>query len=262
MKTIISVGCSWTFGHGVSANETYSAYLQDSLDNCQVINAGHCGCDNRYSVFSAVRLIEKFNPDMIIFQLTTFDRMTLGTDGFDNFIKDRFYDDREDEIYYEENELPYKRLIGIGYNSKTKLTHGDYIASDRDLQGSLVDSKMHTVRLDNYKNFVKILTENVTHSNYNHQLFISNLFLLQQYLKLKKIKAIYFNWIDNTKDISGPYVSKWLDTNHFVTDSVKHWLTKNYPNENFYIDNGFHISAKGNKILSDHYLLPLIRKIL
>lgn len=65
MKTIISVGCSWTFGHGVSANETYSAYLQDSLDNCQVINAGHCGCDNRYSVFSAVRLIEKFNPDIL-----------------------------------------------------------------------------------------------------------------------------------------------------------------------------------------------------
>jgi hypothetical protein len=154
-KTIVCVGCSWTYGHGLSADQTYSAHLQNSLSEYNVINAGHCGSDINYAIFSAVRLVEKYNPCLVIFQLTTFDRVTFGTDGYDNFLNDLYYDGRDDNVYFETNMPNYKRVIGIADNIKTKITHGSYTAKDYDIKTELVDSKIKNTSFKDYKKFIR-----------------------------------------------------------------------------------------------------------
>ena len=261
-KTIVCVGCSWTYGHGLSADQTYSAHLQNSLSEYNVINAGHCGSDINYAIFSAVRLVEKYNPCLIIFQLTTFDRVTFGTDGYDNFLNDLYYDGRDDNVYFETNMPNYKRVIGIADNIKTKITHGSYSAKDYDIKTELVDSKIKNTSFKDYKKFISTLVENILHSNYYHQQIYNNLFLFQKYLELKKIKSQYFYWLPYNDKFNLSFNSSLFDNSKLIEEPVSKWLKRVYPQNNYYIDNGYHLSSEGNKLLVEHYLLPYITKLL
>jgi hypothetical protein len=259
-KIILCVGCSWTYGHGLSSDQTYPAHLQNLLNEYEVINAGHCGADINYAIFSAVRLIEEYNPCLVIFQITTFDRVTLGTDGYDNFVSDIFYDGRDDQIYYETADAEYKRVIGIAHNKKTKITHGTYISED--FLDELKVSRMKNTTAKEYKKFVSMTVENVLYSNYTHQKLYTDLFLFQQYLKFKNIKSLYFYWIHHKEKFKKNFNSELFDGSNTIDISVKEWFEKNYPNTNFYTDNGYHLSNEGNVILVNQYLHPQLVKIL
>jgi hypothetical protein len=259
-KTIVCVGCSWTYGHGLTADQTYPAHLQNILSDYTVINAGHCGADISYAIFSAVRLIEEYNPCLVIVQLTTFDRITLGTDGFNNFLSDIYYDGRDDQVYFEKTEIKYKRVIGIAHNTKTKITHGTYLS--KDVSDELQFSKMKNIKPDEYKKFISTTVENVLHSNYMHQKLFTELFLFQQYLKLKNIKSLFFYWIHYKEKFKKNFNSELFDSSNTIEVSVKEWFEKNYPNETFYIDNGYHLSDEGNKILVEKYLTPHLKALI
>jgi hypothetical protein len=261
-KIILCVGCSWTYGHGLPADQTYPAHLQNALSEYTVINAGHCGADINYAIFSAVRLIEEYNPCLVIFQLTTLDRLTIGTDGYDNFLNDMYYDGRDDSVYFENDESSYKRVIGIADNNKTKITHASYMASDDDINLTLLESKSKNIDLKKCKNFISVLVENILHSNYTNQRLYNDLFLFQKYLELKKINLQYFYWIPFENRFKESFNSKLFNKSKLISEPVTTWMKRTYPQENYFIDNGYHFSNEGNKLLVEGYLLPYIKKLL
>lgn len=253
---IICVGCSWTYGHGLENKDTYPAILQDKLKKYKVINAGHCGADINYSIFSAVRLIKEFKPRFVIFQITSFDRMTLGTDGYENFLKNSNFS-KSDDIYYEDDK-EYIRLLGIGDNIKTKFTHGSFIADDDYKLIDHKDSKINS-NFKDYKSFVKILFENLIYSDYYYNQNWLNLFLFQQYLEKSNIHGLFFQYLHEQKFAKFPFIKTMINENNFIKPSFRKWLDINYPNKSFFIDNGYHLSREGNQLLVNEYLAPYLK---
>jgi hypothetical protein len=265
MKTMIAIGCSWTWGHGIESDKTYSAHLQNYLNGWQVINAGHCGVDIDYAIFSAVNLIENQSIDFVVFQLSTLDRITLGTDGFDNFLGSKYYNDKDESIYYEDVECEYKRLIGINDNIKTKFTDGSYIGSideNKFNEDEFNSSGLKNTSLNEYKTFVKVLTENISYSTYRFQKNFLNLLIFDSYLRNKNIKSLYFSYLPFPEDIyQSKYFIRFRESTNLINESWKTWLHKKYPDHDYYIDRS-HINSNGNKVLAEEYLMPYIEKIL
>lgn len=261
-KTIVCVGCSWTYGYNLPADQTYPAHLQNILTDYTIINAGHCGADISYAIFSAVRLIEEYNPCLVIFQLSSFDRITLGTDGYPNFLNNIYYDGRDDNVYFENNNVDYKRVIGLAHNTKTKITHGSYVANSNELNLELIASNIKNINIKEYKTFMSTLVENILNSNYTHQKIYNDLFLFQQYLKLKKINLQYFYWLPYKNKFKESFNSKLFDKSKLITESATEWITRISPQNNYFTDNGYHLSTGGNKLLAEEYLLPHIKTLL
>lgn len=259
MDNIICVGCSWTYGYGLKSKETYCSFLEKVSSPYQIINAGHCGADINYSIFSATKLIEKYRPKIVIFQLTSFDRITLGTDGFNNFLNNDFNFKNQSSCYYDETDDNNIRLIGINDGIKTKYTQGSYIATEKDRIKELKFSGIKKTNSEKYKNFLDVLFENVIYSDYEIDKVMNNLFLFKNYLKYKNIKSLWFFWLPNPDK---EYFKIFLQNESYIEMSVFEWLESKYPENNFFIDNGFHISEKGNKILAEEYLLPYLSEML
>lgn len=259
---MISVGCSWTWGHGIKSHETYSAHLKNKLTDWEVINGGHCGADIDFAIFTAMSLIESMPVDFVVFQLSSLDRFTLGTDGFENFLQGRFYDGRDESIYYEETESQYKRLIGITDNVKTKYTDGSYSAEEKFKEDEFKWSGMKNLNYKKYKNFVSVLTENISYSTYHLQKNFSNLLIFDKYLKHKNIKSLYFSYLPISRDVFKSNYFKLFQKNvDMIEESWKTWLHKKYPKHNYYIDLS-HINNHGNKVLAEEYLIPYINKMI
>jgi hypothetical protein len=260
-NTVVSVGCSWTYGHGVKPSETYSAYLQQTFPDYKFINGGHCGADTDYAIFSGVKLIEKYKPKVLIFQITTFDRYTLGTDGYRNFIKGVTPVTYNSNIYYEDesDNVDYVRVMGINDGVKTKYTHGSYIAKKSDIQEEMENSRMSRVNLTSYKNFVNIMYENLLHSEYENDKKINNLFLFKEYLEKNNIKSLWFSWIAEPEQ---NFLNKILPKELYINPHVNSWLKKNYPMRSFFIDKGYHVSPEGNKIIANQYIAPRLKELL
>ena len=259
---MITLGCSWTWGYGIQNDETYSAHLQNNLKNWTVINAGHSGADIDYAIFSAASFIEENNVDFVVFQLSTLDRITLGTDGFDNFLEAKYFNGKDESIYYESKEAEHKRLIGIADNIKIKYTDGSYSADIESKKHEFNSSGMKNINFEKYNNFVSVLTENVSFSTFQMQKKFMNLLMFENYLRAKKIKSLYFSYLPLPNDVyKSKYFRRFRKSVNFIDDSWKQWLNKNYPNNNFFIDST-HVSSEGNKILAEQYLAPYINKLI
>jgi hypothetical protein len=258
-NVVISLGCSWTYGHGLDDNETYTAHLQKIFPEYKFVNAGHCGADIDHAIVSGVKLIEEYKPKAVIFQITSLDRVTLGTDGFENFLKNNFTINYDSKIYYSNTDKENIRVIGINDGTKTKYTQGSYLASEQDQKKELKFAKMEQVSLEKYKNFVKVLYENVVYSEYEFDKKINNLFLFKKYLELRNIKSLWFFWLPSSdKD----FFKNFFKDDNFIDIPLTEWFKKNYPGNDFYIDNGFHISDEGNKLVADEYIAPELRAML
>lgn len=72
---LMTIGCSYTYGHQCYAEETFSYKLQDALHGIS-LNAGVCGYGLGQMVLLARHLIPTYRPDYVIFQVSPwlFDR--------------------------------------------------------------------------------------------------------------------------------------------------------------------------------------------
>lgn len=234
--TMLAVGCSWTWGTGVEANETFSAHLQD-YSGKKVINAGHAGTDIQYSIWSVYRLVEEFKPNVVIFQLTTLDRMTLGASGKRGFLKQQYHDGIASKIYSNGDE--YVRLNGIGDSKKELLTVGSYAEA-------LEEKTERNIAF-------KYLTENIMYDNYTTETVSMQLYFLQDYLKNKGIYSLFFSWL--------PWPQEFYNTYQSIKISDRSAIE--FLGDNYYVDNGFHISSEGHKKLAIEYIYPqLVMEIL
>lgn len=242
MNTIACVGCSWTYGYDLEREDTYPAILSDRLRYTRVINAGHCGADIDYAVYAATKTIEKYSPETILFQLTTLDRITLGTDGYDNFLNDRFVDRRGEDIYSTED-----RYLGIGDNIKTKIAAGSYINTTKSRE--LSESKIKASETE-YSSFIKLLFENVVFSNYNFYRVKNTLKLFDAYAKANDCRVYYFRWLDSTP------IDKLCEGLNYIDKSVESSI-----DGSLYIDNGFHFDRNGNTRLVDTFIIPMLKDV-
>lgn len=258
-NTVINLGCSWTYGYGLKSNETYPSFLQKLFSNYKFINAGHCGADIDYAIFSGCKLIKEYNPKVVIFQLTSFDRATLGTDGFKNFLKNNMSITCNSNIYYDDSDKNNCRVIGINDSVKTKYTNGSYVASKKDKREELLNSNMNNVNDKKYKNFVDVFYENIVYSNYEVDKKINNLYLFKKYLELMHIKSLWFFWLPPVND---NFFKDFFKECQFIETSVVEWLREYYPQDSFYIDKGYHLSSKGNEILAKEYITPNLKFLL
>jgi hypothetical protein len=235
--TILCAGCSWTFGLGVDSSETYPAHLQN-YTNQTVINAGSCGVDIPYTLWSIRKLLDKYNPSVVILQLTTLDRMTFATDGKRNFINQIHYDDSRDNNVYTEGK-DYKRITSIGNFAKEHITVGSYTESlkrnsDKDVT-------------------IKTLFENSVYDNYNTEIIAMQLESFYAFLQSKNIELIMFPWLSKFG------ADELVRSLPYHKESVQEFLRRS--NRETYIDNGFHTGDLVNKFIAEEYVYPLIKDL-
>lgn len=234
---IACVGCSWTYGYNIPYNDTYPSILSDRLSTI-ILNAGHCGADIEYAIYSAKKIIDNYKPKIILFQLSTLDRMTLGTDGYNNFLHEKYVSNKE-EIYLEKN-----RVLGIGDNIKTKFAIGSYF--NKDKKNELLESKIKSDLIE-YESFVKILFENIIFSDYHFYKIKNNLEMLFNYSRSFDSKIVFFRWLNSTP------IHELCKGMEYIDRSVED-LTLDF------IDNGYHLGAAGNTSVVDHLILPYLKK--
>lgn len=228
---ILTVGCSWTFGTGVEADETYSAHLQDKL-NIPVVNAGHAGIDIPYSIWSAYRLLHIYKPKLIIFQLTTFDRLTYSTGGYQNFLSKKLHSLEEQPVWT--NEGNHIRVNGITEDSLQRLTQGSYLDSlGNKSQGNITN---------------KFLFENYVYSDVKTDMIHMQLDMFQNYAESNNAKVLFFPWLPLEKEI----------VKRSIVD-IRRDSAVEYLGDTYFIDKGFHISSAGHKTLAEEYIYPMIR---
>jgi hypothetical protein len=231
MKKLLCVGCSWTYGFGVSADKTYAAHLQNLL-NVETINAGCPGTDIEYTIWSTYRLVNEYEFDTVLFQLTTLDRLTFSESGKENFLNKKYHDGAVQEIYIEDGN--YKRVIGIGENKLQRITVSTYLES--------LNKK------DEKSLSIKYFNENVIFSNLKQEKISMQLQLLKSFLNGKNINIIFFTWLPWHKEFS-----KTLDPVDIRKDSVIEFL-----GEDYFIDNGYHINEHGHRRVAEEYIIPMI----
>ena len=252
---IVSIGCSWTYGHGLDSSETYSAHLQNAISQKKVINGGHSGADNEYSVYAGTRLVEEYNPAICIVQLTTFDRITLGTDGFENFEKNSYSTNQP--IYYGKSEnTEHLRVIGIGDTVKTKFTPGNYLA-DKNEKEQIHKQSGVSNNPKKFNDFTSVLYEDIVFSDFLFHKTINSLWLFHCFLQSKNIKPLYFSWLALPSAFYSTEYYEKIASNFIHTPVVDYLSSKN----DIFIDNGYHLSNTGNKMLAEEMLLPRINAL-
>lgn len=233
---ILCIGCSWTYGLGVEAHQSYPAHLQNLIDE-KVINAGHPGIDIQYALYSAYRLMQNYDFRLIIFQLTTLDRLSLGLQGKDNFLKGNYYDNRSKEIYFESEK--YYRVKGIGDTKVYPITPANYLKA----QNKKTDLDCT----------VRFLMENTIHDNYKQDCLSIMLNNLQQ-----QVPTVFFPWVNWHTEFKNSLMG---DKIKIPDISVKEYLEQE--NKTYmYLDNGFHLTDDGNRLVAEKYVRPLIKDYL
>src|SRR5574341_214630 len=91
---ILILGDSFTFGVGVSDNETYSYYLEEMLPNVEVINMGVHGYGHDQMLILFKEEGVKYMPDIVILGFLTMD-MSRNLLQFRDYAKPRFVVDGE-----------------------------------------------------------------------------------------------------------------------------------------------------------------------
>jgi len=239
---ILCAGCSWTYGYGLDAHETYPALLQNKI-NKKTVNIASSGKDIQHSLWSIFKYIKNYNADTVILQLTTLDRLTFPINGYENFLENKLYDNSHREFWYDSND-EYVRVNGISKYNFEMITVASYLDSIK--------------QKDDRNKTVKYLNENSVFDNYSQDVISNQLLSLYYYLKSKKIKLIIFPWLKLPKEFfsadSGDELKELV-----YTKSVQEFIVKNNL-EKHYLDKGFHLTGDGNKILVNDYVLPLLEQ--
>ena len=233
---IFCLGCSWTSGLGVKENESYPAHLQN-LINVDVYNAGYPGTDISHAIWTGYRIIQEYKDcDIIILQLSTFDRFTYCDDGKNNFLDHEYYSGNKPYVYDNNDvDTKYKIIYNVHADLEYKLlTQSQYLQS-RDQKNSSEKDTM-----------ISYFYENVAFSDYKIFQVYSYLDMFKAYCNIKNIKLVIFPWLESP-EIMQPLMT---ETKPIVNIFGKQNL----------IDNGFHYNSDGLKLIAEEYVYPMIKE--
>jgi hypothetical protein len=233
---ILCVGCSWTYGLGVQPHQAYPAHLQNLIGE-KIINAGSPGTDIQYAIYSAYRLMQEYDFRLLIFQLTTLDRLTLGVNGKTNFLNGNYYKKTSNEINFDDNN--YIRVKNIGSKNIQLITPASYIEAQQKN-----NSELNTT--------TKFLMENTIHDNYKQDCLSISLNAIQQ-----KIPTVFFPWVNWHSEFKNSLIGYDINIPQF---SVKEFLEQSSKTD-MYLDNGYHLTDEGNKFVAEEYVLHLLKDL-
>ena len=228
-KTLLLAGCSHTTGFGLKQEEKHWGQLFAEEYDYKITNVALAGSSLIYSINKIVEELNSNNFDLIILQLTDLERISIGVNGKQNFIKGKVEDTKE--------------VI-------------EHITVARYLDA--VDKK---------ENGIKFIYENILLSDFNLNNLINNLVLLQKFTKLLNTKLVllpydYNNWDINRKSsIWNLKNSQKINRDYYIEEPFLKWLKTNYNYDDYFLDKGFHLNQEGQKLFTFEYLIPNLKKL-
>jgi len=266
---IACLGCSWTEGindpsdgkkNNLAEENTYPFKLQKFLSthgrNTQMIQAGRAGSGVEYCHLVADYLLNEFNPDIFVIQLTTHDRSILALDPkYQDEKRIRWSYDTINNTYHKVWQLSDNLINlspGLGASASSHNESNQYTDLLVKMYNEKIKDKMAPeVSFSDYKNYIALWWEQSCNTDFQKYFYYSHIYSLVDHLQEQEKIVIPFYWL------------KWKP--EFKT---KLFQNRQYPSiqgmmgnkvfDSYLIDKGYHFSPEGNAKLVEDFLGPTI----
>ena len=240
MKKLLVAGCSHSVGYGLKESEAAWYEIFADKYGYSIYNTAKPASSIEYSIQSIFDTLYSNSFDMVLFQLTTYNRFSVPMNGERPFIKDDILDvnPRIQEIF--------------------SLTQASYIDAAEDVE----DYKWPIS-----KEVMKFFYEKILFSSFHLKTIINQISLLQHYCKTKGIKLIlipYDDWHWGYQSMASIWrikESSKIDRELYIDNPFMLWLKTNYNADDYYLDNGFHLNGSGQQLFANEYFIPELKKL-
>src|SRR3990167_10917222 len=159
---IITLGDSFTFGQNVSTEKNWAELLENQLNkklSCkdinkfEVINLGVYGYDTQYAVERFRLRGEKYNPDLVIWMFTDFERVLEKTMPY-------ILDHKKEAVLLEKQGIYYKNWKDARENLEKKIGKAgfnNYLKEQLEKFNDLYDKKLLLMALPNNQIYIDTL---------------------------------------------------------------------------------------------------------
>lgn len=265
---IACIGCSWTEGaeqdnDTIGNTETYPYILNHWLQNKgydnKVYNAGRASCSVAFYPFMTNYLLEQFNPDMFVIQITTHDRGIFPFDPIEDDRKKINFGWDSKNNYYKiwDNNVNLIHLnpgFGASASKHNKENRWETVVESM-WEKKVKDKVAPELSYENFKNYIATWWEQSKDTQYQIFYYYQQTYSLIDQLQSLGKKVIPFYWL-----------------NHKPKLKTKMFPIRQYPSiENLFddatfkslqIDNGYHFGKDGNTRLVQEFLGPQVLEII
>ena len=240
MKNLLIAGCSHSTGYGLKETEAAWYEIFAEKYGFKVYNTAKPAASLEFGIQSIIDNIYNKEFDTVFFQLTTYNRFSIPMNGERPFLKDDILDldpDQQDIFFL------------------TQASYLDAAENIKDYQWPIS------------KEVMKFFYEKIVFSSFQLKTIINQLSLLQHYCKTKGIKLIlipYDDWHwghESWSSIWRVEDSIKINKELYIDNPFMLWLKTNYNADDFYLDKGFHLNAKGQNLFCNEYLIPELKKL-
>lgn len=230
---MLLAGCSHSVGFGLEdVNDSWGNIFAKN-NGYELTNIAKAASSIQYSTQGIINHISKEHFDVVILQLTTFDRYPIPFDGIERYVTNNMKMDKQEDVFH--------------------LVPANYLES--------IDGKKFPVDKENIRYFF----ETVTFSTFYLNTIINEIFMLQELLKHKGIDFILIPYDDYFWG-NDSYMSIWrfdqsnkIDKTRYIDYPFMRWLKDGYNPNDFYIDKGFHLNKMGHRLFAENYLNNFIK---
>ena len=229
-------GCS----HSSSAwGKTWAHYLGEYLGAPPLLDGSGQGASNEFALIKLLTSIEEHNPDLIVWQLTEYSRLTLGIDGYIPGPK---------QVFKWNDPFIFDKAYYYTFNVVTNLIN---------LENHL---KQNFSELDNF--FIK----HCITSTYNQQIKpFQTILTAQAACKLRGIKILFFRWweqpiVENKVNIA---ISKQIDWEDVMPEYVWQWCeqTKGRAWIKAHDKLGdYHLDSEAHETIAKELIIPFVKR--
>lgn len=228
MKKMLLAGCSHSVGFGLLDPNDSWGEIYARNHGYKLTNIAKAASSLQYSIQGIINKIYEEHFEIVLFQLTTFDRYPIPFDGEERFLTDNMIQPKSHDVFH--------------------LVPANYLES--------INGKSFPVNVEN----IRFFYERVMYSNFYLNTIINEIYLLQEVCKNRGIDLILIPYDDY---FWGNYAymniwrfenSKKIDKSRYIDYPFMKWLKDNYEPNDYYIDKGFHLNKLGHKLFAEEYL--------
>lgn len=230
MKKMLLAGCSHSAGFGLDdINDSWGNIFARN-NGYEITNISKAASSLQYSTQSIINNVFKDHYDLVLFQLTTFDRYPIPYNGEARYLSNDItkIDELLDDVFH--------------------LVPANYLEA--------IDG----VRLPVHVKNIRFFYERVMYSTFYLNTIFNEIYLIQELLKSRNItfRMIpyddYFWGHDSFMNIWRSDMSNKIDKTKFLDYPFMKWLKDNYNPNDYYLDKGFHLNVEGHKLFANEYL--------
>ena len=262
---IACIGCSFTEGLEVNNQpmkheDTYPHILHKWLSSHGhtniMYNAGTAGSSVAFYPFMSNYLLEEFDPDVFVIQITTYDRDIFPFDPFDDDRKKmQFGWDKEFDDYYKvwDNNVNVIHLSpGFGASASKHHSEDRWSSFIKHIwEKKIKDKVAPELTYEAFKNYIATWYEQSNDSHYQSYYYYQQTYSLIDQLQSLGKKVIPFYWLNHKPKLK----TKMFPVRQFP--SVEN-LFDDATFKSLQIDNGYHFGKEGNARLVQEFLGPQV----